>query len=153
MGRTSNGNTNLRKAEQLDELIGYHLRRASAFDVNDFVVHFSDVGLRPVPFSVLCMIAERPGATAADLCRILILQRANIVQLLADLEEAKLIERRTDKTDQRIKRLFLSKTGTSSLASWKQRVAAREKRLFGALSADERAQLLRLLRKIWKADD
>ena len=147
MGRTSNGNTNLRKAEQLDELIGYHLRRASAFDVNDFVVHFSDVGLRPVPFSVLCMIAERPGATAADLCRILILQRANIVQLLADLEEAKLIERRTDK------RLFLSKTGTSSLASWKQRVAAREKRLFGALSADERAQLLRLLRKIWKADD
>ncbi|CAH2603931.1 MarR family transcriptional regulator [Rhodovastum atsumiense] len=137
-------------APRLDDLIGYHLRRASMFDMQDFATHFADTKLlRPVPFSVLCRIDEEPGITAAGLCRMLSLQRSNIVPILAELDEAGLLERRSDSLDQRLLRLFLTRTGKRTLASWRQRVKQREDELFAHLTTTERATLLRLLAKAW----
>lgn len=140
-------------AGRLEDLLGYHLRRASMLDMNDFVTHFADVPLRPVPFSVLCVIGEQPGVTAAEICRQLQLQRANIVALLAEIEAGGLIERRADDGDQRIQRLALTATGRDSLAVWRRRVRQREERLFHRLTPAERAALRRLLAKVWQAGD
>src|ERR1700759_1225715 len=106
---------------RLEDLLGYPLRRASTLDMNDFIAHFTDVSLRPVPFSVLCTIDEEPGTTAADICRKLSLQQANIVHVLAEIEADGLIERRADADDQRIQRLFLTRIGRDSLAGWGRR--------------------------------
>ena len=67
----------------LEDYLGYHLRRSSILDMTDFVRHFADANLKPVPFAVLCLIDETPGITAAEIGRKAALQRANLAPLLA----------------------------------------------------------------------
>ena len=68
----------------LDAMIGYNLRRASAFALNDFAVALSYASLRPVTFSMLALIDEKPGIRAAELCRVLGIKSANMVPLIAE---------------------------------------------------------------------
>lgn len=135
---------------RLEDLVGYHLRRASVADMNDFVRCFRAEGLRPIPFSVLCAIDEQPGTTSAEICRILGLQRANIVSILAEFDERGLIERHSDPNDQRIQRLSLSAEAKSLLPCWRARVVEREEKLFHTLTAGERRTLCELLARVWK---
>jgi DNA-binding MarR family transcriptional regulator len=139
------------KGSVLEDLLGYHLRRASIRDLNDFARVLGDE-IRPVPFTVLCLIDEEPGITASDICRKIGLQRANLAPMLAELEGRSLIERRADREDHRVQRLHLSGAGTAALAGWRARVLEREARLFGNLTQAERGTLLRLLTKLWKED-
>lgn len=139
--------------DRLEDLVGYYLRRVSLLDMNEFIAHFADVKLRPIPFSVLCMIDEHPGSTGADICRMLGLQRANMVPILADLDEDHLIERRAETGDQRKQCLFLTEKGAANLAQWRARARAHESRLLSRLTAAERTSLRRILAKIWISDD
>jgi DNA-binding MarR family transcriptional regulator len=142
-----------RLEERLEDLVGYHLRRVSLIDMNGFIDHFADENLRPVPFSILCLIDERPGLSAADIGRMLNLQRANLVHLLADLDEDNLIERRSEEGDKRKQSLFLTAHGAGKLADWRRRVRDHENHLLRRLTAAERASLLRILAKIWTSED
>jgi glycine/D-amino acid oxidase-like deaminating enzyme len=51
--------------DALDAQIGYNLKRASAFALNDFAVELTNAGLRPVTYGMLALIDERPGACSA----------------------------------------------------------------------------------------
>ena len=135
----------------LEDYLGYHLRRASIRDLNGLSAAFGDE-VKPVPFTVLCLIEESPGITAAEIGRALGLQRANLVPMLAEFDGRGFIERRPDREDNRIQRLHLSPTGAEALAGWQARVVEHESRTFGALTATERQTLRRLLVKVWKEE-
>ena len=139
----------LTDAPALDDLLGYHLRRASILDLAGFAEALGDE-IRPVPFAVLCLIDETPGITAAEIGRQARLQRANLAPMLAEFDLRGLIERRADAEDQRIQRLHLSELGGRAVADWRLRTLAQEERTFGALTPDERETLRRLLARIWK---
>lgn len=136
---------------RLDDVLGYHLRRASVCALASFDRALDDE-IKPVPFTVLCVIDEAPGITAAEIGRQLALQRANLTPMLADLDARGLIDRRADRTDHRIQRLHLSAAGGDALATWRSRVLAEEARTFAALTADERDALRHLLVKVWTRD-
>lgn len=140
------------RAVQLRDLVGYHLRRASVFDLNGAVAALEPEGLRPVPMSVLLSIVEQPGISAAEVCRALGMQRANIVPVLADLDRRGLFLREADPADNRIQRLFPTRRGTEEAQRALARVAAHEERMLARLSLAERAELRRLLGLIWAAD-
>ena len=89
---------------RLQDLVGYHLRRASVFDLQGAVSALEPANTRPVPMSVLLSIIETPGISSAEICRALGMQRANIVPILAELEERGLFLREADESDQRIDR-------------------------------------------------
>jgi DNA-binding MarR family transcriptional regulator len=135
----------------IEHLLGYHLRRASIRDLTDFAGALGDE-IKPVPFTVLCLIDETPGITAAEIGRRTQLQRANLAPMLADFETRGLIARRPDREDHRIHRLHLTPAGEADMAAWWVRVIAQEDRTFRALTARERETLRRLLAKIWKED-
>jgi len=135
---------------RLDDLIGYNLRRASALMMSDFGDMFAKTFLRPTSFSVACVIDEQPGITSAEICRLLGLQRANIVALLAELDEHDIILRRDDEEDKRIQRLYLNPERRSELASWRGMAAQHEERMLARLSAQERSLFLDMLRRIWR---
>ena len=139
--------------ERLEDLVGYHLRRVSLIDMNSFINRFADDNLRPIPFSILCLIDENPGCSAADIGRMLNLQRANMVHLLAELDDDNLIERRAEEGDKRKQSLFLTAHGAARLSEWRGRVHQHESRLLHRLTSAERATLLRLLAKIWISED
>ncbi|WP_051013901.1 MarR family winged helix-turn-helix transcriptional regulator [Pararhodospirillum photometricum] len=134
----------------LDDLVGYHLRRASIVDLQGASAALEAVRSRPVPFSVLSCIVERPGISAAEICRVLGMQRANIVSILAELEERGLFLREADSRDNRIQRLFPTRHGQDVAAQGIERVAQHEEVLLQHLSVEERHELRRLLAKIWQ---
>ena len=50
---------------RLEDLVGYHLRRASVFDLQGAVPALDPAKTRPVPMSVLLSIVEMPGISSA----------------------------------------------------------------------------------------
>jgi DNA-binding MarR family transcriptional regulator len=145
--------TALRADERLDTLLGYNLRRASAFALNDFVVEFSDLGLRPVSYGMLSTIAEQPGISATELCRILGMKRANMAPLITELEEQGLIARVAHEEDRRVQLLFLTPRAEAEMPRIRARIRQHENRFLHRLSRAERGVLLDLLRRIWAEDE
>lgn len=137
----------------LDGLVGYHLKRASAFDLQGALAALEPSGLRTVPFSVLATICEHPGISAADICRTLGMQRANIVAILADLDSRGLFLRDPDPDDNRIQRLFPTRKGAEEAARLMALIAEHEERMLAGLSQAERRDLRRLLARIWQEDE
>ncbi|WP_377296994.1 MarR family winged helix-turn-helix transcriptional regulator [Rhizobium sp. SGZ-381] len=135
--------------EALGELVGYHLRRASVYDMNGAVAALEPEGARPITMSVLISIVEHPGRTSADICRTLAIKRANIVALLQVLEAKGLFSRADDPADQRIQRLYPTQAGIATAHHWLQLVQAHEDRILARMSQDERRELRRLLQLVW----
>ncbi|WP_337269991.1 MarR family winged helix-turn-helix transcriptional regulator [Oryzifoliimicrobium ureilyticus] len=140
------------QSSRLEDLVGYHLRRASIFDLQGAAAALAPANTRPVPMSVLLSIVETPGISSAEICRTLGMQRANIVPILAELEERGLFLREADKTDQRIQRLFATRRGEGEAMEWLALVSDHERIMLRRLSATEQAELRRLLAKIWQED-
>lgn len=136
-------------SRQLEDFVGYHLRRASALNMQDITSAFATVGQRPSGFSVACVINEQPGITSADICRALGLQRANIVPLLDDLSGSGYISRVDDEKDKRAQRLYLTDAGYEALETWHEIALSHEERVMAKLSPSERELLRELLVKIW----
>lgn len=140
-------------AVRLQDLMGYHLKRASIFDLQGAVAAMESTGLRTVPASVLLTIVEHPGISAAEICRMLGMQRANIVPILADLDKRGLFLREADPDDHRVQRLFPTRKGKEQSDTLLQMLSDHEDRMLARLSAGERKDLRRLLAKIWMEDD
>lgn len=136
-------------SRRLADFTGYHLRRASALNMQDITNALAAVGQRPSGFSVACIINEQPGITSADICRALGLQRANIVPLLEELSAAGYISRIDDEKDKRVQRLYLTDTGYESLETWHEIALSHEDRVLSKLTSPERELLRELLIKIW----
>jgi DNA-binding MarR family transcriptional regulator len=136
----------------LDQLVGYHLRRASVHDLNGAVAALDEAGARPITMSVLLSIVEQPGSTSADICRMLGIKRANIVALLQQLEARDLFFRKDDPSDQRIQRLYPTETGLKTALDWLSRIQQHEEKTLRRLSKAEREELRRLLSLIWSED-
>ncbi|PBB24592.1 MULTISPECIES: MarR family transcriptional regulator [unclassified Mesorhizobium] len=135
--------------DALDAQIGYNLKRASAFALNDFTVELTEAGLRPVTYGMLALIDERPGIRAAELCRLLGMKSANMAPLLAELEERGLVERDDHAEDRRVRILTLTPAARQAMPGWRRQVRRHEDRFLQRLTKKERATLLRLLRLIW----
>ena len=108
--------------EALDAQIGYNLRRASAFALNDFAVEMAEASLRPVTYGMLALINEKPGIRAAELCRLLGMKSANMAPLLAELEERGLVERDDHAQDKRVQVLALTKAAKAAMPAWRRQV-------------------------------
>lgn len=139
--------------DALDAQIGYNLKRASAFALNDFVVEMAEAALRPVTYGMLALIDEKPGIRAAELCRLLGMKSANMAPLLAELEERGLVERDDHAGDRRVQMLTLTQAAREAMPGWRRQVRRHEDRFLHRLTKKERATLLRLLRLIWTDEE
>lgn len=134
---------------QLRDLVGYHLKRASLFDLEGANAVLEPSGLRTVAMSVLLSIVEQPGISSAAICRALRLQRANIVPVLADLGRRALFSRETDPCDNRIQRLYPTAKGEEEALRMLGLIAEHEDRMLAGLTMQERKELCRMLAIIW----
>lgn len=134
---------------QLDGLLGYQLRRASAAMAADFAGELGSVQLRPVQFAILSLVADNDGISQSQLCRELSVRKANMVPLVSELERRGLLARTAAPGDRRVHLLTLTALAQSQLPAWRKLVARHETRFFGALTAGERDVMTRLLRKLW----
>lgn len=132
----------------LDELVGYHVRRASATIGSDFSQALSGTGIRQVLFGILSVIDANPGIAQGAVGRLLGIQRPNMVSLVNELVTAGLVARKVDSGDRRALSLTLTAEGRARMKEALARIREHEARVAASLSAGERATLIELLRRI-----
>ena len=132
--------------DPLDALLGYQLRRASAVMMADLAIALAPLDLRPTEASILLAIDANTPATASAIGKLLGIQRANMVPLIAGLAARGAIER--DALDGRAQALSLSARGDALATAVRAAIAAHEQRFLPGLAETERAALIAQLRRI-----
>lgn len=130
-------------------IIGYKLRRAQLVVFQDFIATFSRLKLRPAEFSVLALIADRPGQKQSDVAGQLGIKRANFVALMDSLERRGLAERRKGGPDRRSHSLHLTAEGERFVGQMADIWRRHEDRMIEKLGGPaERDRLIELLDRL-----
>jgi MarR family transcriptional regulator, lower aerobic nicotinate degradation pathway regulator len=105
-------------------------------------------GARRPHFTVLTSLLGQGPASQAELGRRLSIDRSDLHALLADLERDGLVARVRDERDRRRNIVTLTRAGRGAQARLDQRIQAAQDALLAPLTAAERRELIRLLRKV-----
>jgi DNA-binding MarR family transcriptional regulator len=134
----------------LEDHVGYILRRAQLAVFADFTAAQTGPVVRPGQFSVLAVIGGNAGLSQSQLCEALGIKRANLVAVIDHLESLKLVSRQPSATDRRSNRLQLTPAGERALKKSIADQARHEARITRLLGPSGRAELLKLLTKLCK---
>ena len=105
------------------------------------------VGLTPALFGLLNVIQAREAAIQQELAEAMAIDRSTMVSLIDQLESAGLAKRRPSATDRRAREIAITPKGGRLLERARQMISETEDEVLGGLSAEERAELMKLLRR------
>lgn len=133
----------------LAHILGYQIAQADIPCKRAFIKHIGEpLGLRPVEFTILVLVAFNPGVTGKRLAQALAVTAPNITILLDRLSEKGLVERVRSETDRRAQNIHLTDAG-EKLAKRAHAVSkTMEQEVLRHLSEGERVMLLELLQKV-----
>jgi DNA-binding MarR family transcriptional regulator len=133
----------------LSHLFGYQLVQADIPLKRTFFKHIGEpLGLRPVEFTILALVAHNPGVTGKQLAQALAVTAPNITILIDKMSEKGLLERVRSETDRRAQNIHLTAAG-DKLARRAMGVSkTMEQEVLRHLSEGERVMLLELLQKV-----
>lgn len=134
----------------LETLIGYNARRAALAVIAVFLERMAPFGLRPVDFSVLCLVGHNPGITSRQLCATLGILPPNLVGMVNALEKRELLSRQPHPRDGRAMGLHLTPAGQKLVRDAEKTAAALEAEVGARLTPTELQTLIRLLKKVYK---
>ncbi len=134
--------------DPLHELPGYALRRAAAAMMGEFATRIEPLGLRIADVSALLVIGANPVMTASQLGRMLDIQRANMVPLVARLEDAGLVVRTP--LDGKSHSLGLTPAGEAKLAEARSVIGEFEGWLVSRIPAEHRDHFKPALDALWR---
>ena len=132
---------------QLENHLGYFLRRLQIWVFQDFIQTLRPMKVRPAQYSVLLMIEANPGRSQAAIGQTLSIERARLARLLHELERRKWISRRASAKDARSHSLYLTTDGEKALTRIKSLAKQHEAQLASFIGPRRRQQLLELLRE------
>ena len=132
---------------QLENHLGYFLRRLQIWVFQDFIQTLRPMKVRPAQYSVLLVIEAKPGRSQAAIAQTLSIERARLARLLHVLEKRKWISRRASASDARSHCLYLTNDGEKALTRIKILAKRHEAQLNGFIGPRRRQQLLDLLRE------
>jgi DNA-binding MarR family transcriptional regulator len=134
---------------RLHDVIGYQVAQASIATLGLFHRAAGEVlDLRPAEYTVLVLIKENPGGTAARVARALAVSAPNITMWLDKLEGRGLVERHASETDRRTQHLHVTEKGRQVADTATQQLLEAERRTFSHLTVGERTILVELLHKL-----
>ena len=131
-------------------LIGYHTRRATNRILDLFHQQMDGRGIKPSEFAVLHIIGQNPGVTPGQLCTELDLLPPNLAKIVGRFIRRHLVDRKVSAIDKRIATLRLTPAGEGVLREAEGVVVALERQASSRLTDPQRAELVRLLRKIYE---
>jgi DNA-binding MarR family transcriptional regulator len=133
----------------LPDLVGYQIRLAQVAIFRDFKRTLDPYHISPGLFGVLVLLQANAGMKQTDLAKAVHLDRSTVVNVIDNLEDRRLVERRAANADRRSKALFLTADGKRLLQKLKPLVAEHERRLTRGLSTAEEKTLVSLLQRIF----
>ncbi len=132
----------------LTAMPGHLLRRCQQIGVAIFLDECNGLELTPLQFAVLQTLASRGALDQVSLGGLTAMDRSSTAQVVGKLEQRKLIARKRSLADQRAKIVSITTQGKSVLAAAQPRVEAAQRRIVAPLDAQERRQLMVLLKKL-----
>lgn len=121
-----------------------HLFRARMRSEGEMDGVLSQPGAR----AILSMLAVSDGLSQRELVEATYLRAPTVSVILQKMEEAGMVERRSDEGDRRVIRVYLTALGHEADAKTIARIQQNDARAMSGLSDEETAELLRLLSKI-----
>lgn len=138
------------EADPLRDRPGYALRRAANAMMAELTRRLAAIDLRIAEASVLLLLDRRTDATASEIGRVLDIQRANMVPLLARLEAAGLIERKP--IDGKSQAVLLTPRGIDRRAEADAITTTFEEDLLARVAPTHRDHLVPALNALWSTD-
>jgi DNA-binding MarR family transcriptional regulator len=132
----------------LDGLVGFHLRLAQEASFAAFARRVGQSDLRPGHFAFLALIGENPGLTQTALGAAAGRDKSTLTPALDDLERRGLILRRRAAASRRSYELFLTAAGETALRGLIAHAEAHDSEIDRMIGPEERAALIRALRRI-----
>lgn len=137
----------------LEQLIGYNLKRAYVIVRTDFRETLGEDGLSARVFSALSLTVKFQNITQSELARMMGIERSGLVAIVDELESRKYLRRAPVPGDRRVQALVTTDAGRRAYETALKAVKAHEDRLFSNLTRDEKRTLLSLLKKIRHAEE
>lgn len=132
----------------LDQHLGYVLRRAQVAAFDAFHRATAGVGITPPRYTALVILNANPGITQSTLGEVLGTARSGAMLLTDWLEGRGLAERRHRPDDGRAWGLYLTPKGERLLETLHRRVREQDRRFMARLAKAEQRELRRLLEKL-----
>ena len=132
----------------LEDLIGYNLKRAYVIVQSDFRNALGEDGMSPRVFSALSLCIRFPNITQSELARMMGIERSGLVAIVDELEARAYLRRAAVPGDRRVQALVPTKAGRTAYDEAIAAVRAHEDRLFADMTHEEKDTLLSLLKKI-----
>lgn len=126
---------------------GHLIRRAQQVHQAAWTAHVSTT-VTSVQYAVLHVVSREPGASQSRLGEVLGLDRSTIADLVVRMVRRGLLARTPSPDDRRRKSLEVTPLGAETLADLRPRVDAIEPIVTGHATAQDRAELHRLLLRI-----
>ena len=135
------------RANPLESLFGYQLRRASSAMQADLNQRLAEVGVTTVEMSIVLVVEANPKITQSEIGRMLAIKSANMAPLAAGLCARGLIERLP--VDGRSQGLNLTAAGQAMTGDLRRCIEANEAFTLSHFTNDQKAQAKTLMRLIW----
>lgn len=135
-------------SSDLEDLVGYNLKRAYVIIQTDFRKALGEDGMSARVFSALSLCVRFPNITQSELARMIGIERSGLVAIVDELEAQGHLRRVQVPRDRRVQALVPTDEGRMAYRDAIQAVRAHEDALFQDMSADEKETLLALLKKI-----
>ena len=132
----------------LEDLVGYNLKRAYIVVKDDFRDAMGEDGLSARVFSALSLTIGHANITQSELARMMGIERSGLVAIVDELEAKGCLSRVQVPTDRRVQALVPTEAGHQLYHKAVEAVRAHEDRLLSNMTETEKEQLLRLLKKI-----
>jgi DNA-binding MarR family transcriptional regulator len=100
--------------------------------------------------STILLVGANPGIRPSVLAHFIRKDRSAMGKLIERMERAGLVEQRISKSERRARELTLTRAGREMVPKVRAAIRRQDDRFFGMLTAEERKQLVALLRKVYK---
>jgi DNA-binding MarR family transcriptional regulator len=127
---------------------GHLIWRAQQHAWRLFMEEASSYDVTPVQASILLVVGDQPGIDQKTLAGRIALDKATTGSVVGRLEARALLSRTIPPSDRRIRALFLTKKGKELNRQLGKVTRCARERLVKDLTAGEREELIRLLRKL-----
>lgn len=131
-----------------DDWIGFRLRMAQIASFQSFARHTQAIGLSPGRFAALILIDRNPGISQTALARAIGSDKSTLTPVLDDLAKRGMISRTRTRSDRRLYELSLTESGRDVVKAMQVCAERHERELDAVVGPRDRAQFVRILRKI-----
>jgi DNA-binding MarR family transcriptional regulator len=136
-----------RPADPRGQRLSYLIKRLEMAERARLEEVLRPLGVTLHQYTVLSILERREGLSSAQLARRHYVTPQAMHQLIASMERDQLIERRSDPTNRRILRAWLTERGAEVLRSCHRVVDGLEGRMLSALTSDEAVMFGRMLER------